>query len=61
MEKFEPIVDKDEMKMRNVPHELCRVDVQNKFIHAKRNVMHRHIQTMIEAKTLESFTPRRKV
>ena len=52
MSRFEPIFDKDVSKMRGVPGELCNVKVQNKFIDAKRNMISRRIQAMIEHRTL---------
>ena len=61
MERFEPIFNQDVQMIRSVPRELCRVDVQNKFIGAKRNLINRRIQTMISAKLLSDWTPKRKI
>ena len=52
MEKYEPIFDKDVRMMRDVPNELCSVNIQQKFIDAKRNMITRRIQNMIEHKTM---------
>jgi len=61
MEKFEPIFEQDVDKIMGVPRILCKVDIQNKFLGAKRNIINRHIQTMIEAKKLQEWTPKRRV
>ena len=43
MQKFEPIFENDVEKIRGCPTNLCKIDLQNKFIGAKRNIINRSI------------------
>jgi len=60
MDKFEPIFEQDVTKMRSVPKQLCDFSIQNRFIDAKRNIINRRVQTMIECKTRSEWASRKR-
>lgn len=49
MERFMPIYMEDKKKMFSVPKELCKTEIQNKFLSAKWNLINRRVQTMLQA------------
>lgn len=55
MEKYEIIFAKDVKQMTNVPSKLCAPKIQKKFIDAKRNMISRRIQCLIEQRTLNEW------
>lgn len=52
MQQYEPIFEKDISSIMGVPKELCAPNIQQKFIDAKRNMISRRIQNMIEHRTM---------